>query len=431
MRYLFYLALSVTLAYSTTLDEISKYALKHSPLIKEAEAQSRLIELNHKQSRSDQYGELNLIGDYNHYNIERTLAPLTPSSISSGTPITTSEDILSVGLSYSVALFTGFAQTKTVEIEGISKEMADIKVDLTKEQLIFNIRSLYLAVLSQQEVLKAQNSYIETLESLTNQIEKELQLGKKAKIDLLKAKVELKNAQTKRETLSSNIEITLASLSAMVGKNVDTNLTPIDVAVEELNYSKETLFKESLSLSRVKIDNLNVKKADRFIAKSSSSKFPTISLNSYYGKNYGKDIQSGDIDNETLWQIGLKAQYNLIDFNKRDISTQKAKVAKLQAILKKERNELELKKLLSIAILNINRSKAEHEGNQAELELSKKTEMIELKRYESGVSTLNDLLLAKNRTQFAKSKLIQSRYEYQKNRYYLEYLQERGVNGES
>ncbi len=431
MRYLFYLTLSVTLVYGVTLDELSKYALKHSPLVKEAEAQSRFAKLSHKQSRADQYGELNLIGDYNHYNIERTLAPLTPSSISSGTPITTSEDILSVGLSYSVALFTGFAQTKTVEIEGISKEMADIKVDLTKEQLIFNIRSLYLAVLSQQEVLKAQNSYIETLESLTNQIEKELQLGKKAKIDLLKAKVELKNAKTKRETLSSNIEITLASLSAMVGKNVDTNLTPIDVEVKELNYSKETLFKESLSLSRVKIDNLNVKKADRFIAKSNSSKFPTISLNSYYGKNYGKDIKSDDIDDEVLWQVGLKAQYNLIDFNKRDISTQKAKVAKLQAILKKEKNELELKKLLSVAIANIARSVAEYEGNQAELELSKKTEMIELKRYENGVSTLNDLLLAKNRTQFARSKLIQSRYEYQKNRYYLEYLQEKGVNGES
>ncbi len=425
MRYIFYLVLFATLLYSITLDEISKYALKHSPFIKEAEIKSNLATLSHKQSKSQLYGELNLISDYNHYNIARTLAPLTPTSIGSGAIITTSKDILSIGVNYNIALFTGFAKTKEIKIKDISKQIADIKMKLTKEELIFNIRSLYLSILSQNELIKAQTSYIQTLNNLTKQIQKGFQLGKKAKIDLLKAKVELKNAQTKLQILNLDKDITLTSLSTLVGKTIDNNLSPIEVEIKEPNYSKEIS-----SLSKVKIDKLLIKKADYIIDKSNSFKFPTISFNSYYGKNYGKDINTNDIDNETLWQVGLKAKYTLIDFNKQNISVQKAKVSKLQTIIKKEQNELKLKKSLNIAIAKIQKSIAEYESSKLELKLSQKTQMIELKRYESGVGTLNDLLLAKNKTQFAKSKLIKSKYEYQKNIYYLEYLQEKGVKSE-
>ena len=64
----------------------------------------------------------------------------------------------------------------------------------------------------------------------------------------------------------------------------------------------------------------------------------------------------------------------------------------------------------------------------AQLHLSKKSEIIEKVRYENDAATLNDLLLAKGKRQLADARLIESKYNYKKSIYYLDYLLERGMN---
>jgi len=59
--------------------------------------------------------------------------------------------------------------------------------------------------------------------------------------------------------------------------------------------------------------------------------------------------------------------------------------------------------------------------------LSRKTQRIEKERYESGVSTINDFLLSIAQKELARAKTIQSKYNYQKSIYYLDYILERGV----
>ena len=148
-----------------------------------------MAQTKREESRVQQYGSLDLIGDYTHYNTPRTLMPLTPALISSGNPVATTQDLFSTGITYNVPLFTGFAQTRQIEIDDIAKQMSTAKASLTKEQLIYNIRSLYLSVLAQEEIVMAQRSYTHALKKLTKQIAYEVKIGKKAKIDLFKVPV--------------------------------------------------------------------------------------------------------------------------------------------------------------------------------------------------------------------------------------------------
>jgi len=66
-------------------------------------------------------------------------------------------------------------------------------------------------------------------------------------------------------------------------------------------------------------------------------------------------------------------------------------------------------------------------SNLKQLTLAKKSEKIEKVRYNNGVSTINDLLYAKSQTHLASAKLIESKYNYQKGKFYMDYLLERGV----
>jgi len=424
-QHLFLLLSISTISMGSTLNGLIQYASKHSTVIKQNQAQLDLAQLSRSQSRAQQYGELNVVGDYTHYNIERTLAPLVPSSIAGGAPITTSKDIFSAGLKYTVPLFTGFAQTRQVEIDHIATQMSQAKMRLDKEQLVYNIRSLYLSVLAQKEILRAQRSFTHALSKLSKQIAYEVKVGRKANIDLFKAQADLESARTQEKILASNIQSTKASLSALVGKEVK-KLSAIGIKVKKPHYSVTRLYAKATRLAKVKVDEMAEKKAEKMIAKSKASQLPQVNLAAYAGKNYGEDLATNNWDNETLWQVGVNVSYNLVDFGKRNIDTQKAKIAKMQAGFKKEQTLLDLTKLLTQGVEKVKQNYATYLGSVSSLRLSKKAQNIEQVRYDNDASTLNDLLLAKGKTWLAKAKVIESKYNYQKSKYYIDYLMERG-----
>ncbi|DAB40485.1 MAG TPA: hypothetical protein CFH81_04390 [Sulfurovum sp. UBA12169] len=429
VRIIYLLVISMPLL-GATMQELVDLGLKQNTAIEQSRLQTQQAQLLHQQSQIEQYGSLDLVGDFVHYNTPRTLAPLTPSAIGSGTPIATTEDLFSGGLTYSVPLFTGFEQTRQIQIQALGKQIAHIKHKLTQEQLVYNIKSLYLAILAQQEIKNAQHTYTQALKKLKSQIAYEVELGKKAKIDLIKAQSDLRASQTQEEIFQSNITITKATLASLVGMDQIVSVSPLHINIKKPRYNADMLLDNALHLAKIEIKDMEVKKADKTVEKNKSSALPQINLSSYVGKNYGKDETLSDWDNETLWQVGVNIKWNVMDFGKRKIEVQKAKIAKMEATLEKEQARLDLKKMLIESIEKINQGYEEYSSNSAQITLLKESETIEKVRYQNGVSTLNDLLLARSRTHLAHAQLIQSKFEYQKNIYYLEYIMETGVHNE-
>jgi len=406
--------------------------MKHSTVVKQSKAQIELAQASREESTSAQYGSIDLVGSYTRFSLPRTLIPLTPATIVIDPKgVATTKNMFSTGLMYSVPLFTGFAQTRQVEMDSIATRLSQSKLSLTKEQLAFNVASLYLSILALQEMSSAQNRYVNALKKLKNSIADEVKFGKKAQIDLLKAENELYGNISYLEVLKGNVVITKASLASLVGMDHVRSLKPIKVSVKKPNYSINRLLNESSSLNKVAITDLNIKKAGKGIEKSESSKLPQVSLSSYYGYNYGENdssnIYSGEFESEKNWQVGVNAKWTLFDFGKSDASTQKAKIARLQATFEKQQTLLDLRKSLVEAVEKMKQEYANYQGNVKQYALAKKSEKIERVRYNSGVSTINDLLYASSQTHLSRAKLIESKYNYQKGKFYMDYVLERGV----
>jgi len=425
-KILLIILVSAGVLWGSSLPELTRYALRHSPMIQVAKAKSALAKLSRQASQAARYGELDLVGDYTHYNIERTLAPLPPSAMKSPEPITTTKDVFSLGLTYNVPLFTGGALRRQVEIDQIASVMSEGSLKLSKEQLVYNIRTLYLTALSLQEILQAQRTHTHALKQLEKQIAKEVAVGRKAPIEQYKSQADIAASQTQEEVLQANIEITKATLGSLAGTTVHS-LTPVKFSLKAPHYSTRKLLQKIPGLTKLKLEMLQLKKARKMIQKAQAANQPQVNLSAYAGQNFGEDRITDDWDRESLWQVSLKGKYNLIDFGKRAINEEKAQVGLLQAQIHLQQVTLEIKKQLLEAIQKIKLSYAEYRGNSAQHRLSQKSAQIEKVRYENGASTLNDLLLAQSKVQFAKAKVIQSRYDYQKNRYYLDYILEKGI----
>jgi outer membrane protein TolC len=363
-----------------------------------------------------------MVGSYTHYNLPRTLAPIVPSALSPNSSVETTKDLFTTGIQYSVPLYTGGALSKQVEIDNLSKVMAETKSKLTREELIYNIRSLYLSGLSIQALINSQDSYIQALQKLRDIVQESVNIGKKAKIDLIKSDTALQEAKGNRTKLESSLKMIKSTLMAITHIDNIDYLEPISVNIN--NQVDATSEDEFNNLERFKLQDLQIKKSDRVISKVKSIKEPQVLVNSYMGYNY--DIDDLSLSKERLWQVGVNLKWDIFDFDKTSAKIQQAKIAKLQAIAQKQATTEGFKKLLAKATNNIETSFANYQTNLSNLNLLKETQKIEEARYEAGVATLNDLLLAKSKTQLAKSKLIESEYSYQNGVYYLDYLLERG-----
>ena len=434
MQKILFILLIGTPLFATSLQELVRIGLKESTVIKKSQTEIDYAREKRKESQADQLGSIDLVASYTHFNLPRTLAPLTPITMRdpvTAANVSTTQDLFGTGVIYSVPLFTGFAQTRQIEMDSIATKMAQSKRSLSKEQLVYNISSLYLSVLALKEMYRAQENYIVTLKKLEQQISDEVRFGKKAAIDLLKAQSDLQGNLSYLEVVKGNIAITKASLASLVGIVTVGALEQVKVSVKKPYYDTNRLLADASGLDRVIISDLTLKKAGKGIEKSQSGKLPQVSLDSYYGYNYGpnddSNPRSGDWENQNTWQVGLNAKWTLFDFGKNDAATQKAKIGRMQAELEKQQTMLDLRKSFIEAEEKIKQEYANYQGNLKQLALARESEKIENVRYLNDAATLNDLLYAKSKTHLASAKLIESKYNYQKGKFYMDYLLERGV----
>jgi len=420
--------------WAVSLPDLVNIGLEKSSIVHKSSLDIESAKLKHDAVEASKLGSVDLVASYTRFNLPRTLAPLTPATMRdpvAAASVATTKDLFGTGITYSVPLFTGFAQTADIEITALSGEIAQSKSALSKEQLVYNIRSLYLTILATQEMYQAQKSYVERLKVLNDLIATEVQLGKKAQIDLLKAQSDYQANLSYLEIIQSNITITKASLATLVGIKEIDGLKAVKVLVKNPSQSIERLLRDTSQLHKIHISQLNLNKADKSIQKSQASRLPQVSLSSYYGHNYGpndsSNPNSGAWEDERNWQIGLNAKWNLMDFGKSDATVQEAKIAHMKSKVDYEQTLLELRRSLIEGSEKLKQSYTTYQSSIQQLDLAKESENIESVRYQNDVSTLNDLLYAKSKTNLATAKLIESKYNYQKGKYYMDYLLERGA----
>ncbi len=408
---------------ATSLSELIESGLQHNSVIKKSNLDIRMIEAKKAENQAKRFGELDVVGSYTHYNLPRTLAPIVPSALSPSSSVNTTQDLFSSGVQYSLPLFTGGALEEQVKIDSIAQQMSQSKKRLSREELIYNIRSLYLSTLSLQELLKAQKQYVNALEDLKEKIGYGVELGKKAKIDLLKANNNLVQAIGDEAKTQSSLTMLKSNLMAITHYGQIDRLDPLEVEPTAQNSSLE---QENLEeLERFKLQDLEIEKGNKLIRKVEASKKPQVALNAYAGHNYDFD-QIDPVEEEKLWQIAINVKLNVFDFGATSARVQQAKIAKLQALVQKEATDEGFQKLFAKAKNEIEGSYANYKITSSQYDLLKESQYIEEARYDAGVATLNDLLLAKSKTQLAYVQVIQSKYAYQNGIFYLDYLLERG-----
>ena len=418
--------------HALSLDEALKTALQHSRDLKKSAMSLDIAQKDIEEKKSANYGRVDVMASLTHYNLPRTLTPLTPASMASGAAlIPTTQDMMVAGVAYNVNLFNGYSDTRSIEISSLQKDINKNFHKLSREQIIYNVKTLYINILSLKAKAKAQELYVEALQQLHEDISLKVKLGSAAKIDELKSMADIKRAQTQLIDIQTNIKILKETLaSVMYVPEIDT-LEEIPNDIESVKLLDVQEYKQQLlESSRVKIAALEVAKKQKIEEKSQSVYYPKVTFNAYYGQNGGindsTNPNSGDFKHEDVWQAGVDLKWNVFDFGSKHSMVQKNKIMVMQSKLDKEKVVRDLQKSLVEALSKIEQSVQNYQSAQSELTLMEETQKIEQIRYENGASDINDLLYTKARYQMAKSSYISAQYNYQNALNYLYYVLEQG-----
>ena len=132
-------------AATLTIKKCVELALQNNPELQKQQLNLKLADEDIADRKSQDFGQFNIVSSYTHYNLPRTLAPMTPGLVINGPEkVSTTENLFNAGIVYEVALFTGFARTRTLEIAALQKEIAGKNLKLSREQLIYNVKTLYV-----------------------------------------------------------------------------------------------------------------------------------------------------------------------------------------------------------------------------------------------------------------------------------------------
>jgi outer membrane protein TolC len=237
MRYLILVIFAFFSLHAMSLEESIAYALQHNNGLKRSDINVKRSKEMRDAKHAQNFGRFDVIASYDHYNLSRTLAPLTPMSIV-GSPdgaykIPTTTDLFSTGIAYNVVLFNGFAQQSSYKISDLQYKSSEIMSKLGREELIYNVRNLYISLLALQDQLKAQYIYTESEQRLLKQIEKEKKLGTKSKLDLLRAQNAYEASKAQESIMEANIDILKASLSAVIGGKEFDKAEPLSIDMGE------------------------------------------------------------------------------------------------------------------------------------------------------------------------------------------------------
>ena len=416
-----------------TLEECVELALQNNPDLQKQRLNLKLAHEDMVDLKSQNFGKLSIVSSYTHYNLPRTLAPLTPASIASNpAAVPTTEDLFAAGFVYEVPLFTGFSRTRAIEIAALQKEMTGAALKLSREQLIYNVKTLYVNILSLQAQEAAQVAYVKALQRLHDDITRELQLGRKAKIDQLKAAADLKNACAQQTQIGANITIMKDSLASLLNVGHLPNLQGIDLPPESIVASPDDFTDQVEGLQRLRATRLAIDKNSKLVEKAGGAMYPQVVLNTAYGQNFGpndsSNQNSGDWENQEVWYAGLNLKWNIFDFGSNRAKVQKARIVQRQSQYEQTKTEIELRRALREAVTRINAAVTDYSSAREEVAMTRETEAIEQVRFEQGAADINDLLYARARNQIAESRFIGAGYSYKTALFYLDYLLENGEN---
>ncbi len=378
-----------------TLKEAIGTAMKNNPKVAAARHEIKAAEARRVQAFAEVLPRIDANGGYIHdMDNQRLIQPHY-----NGEPGVFGDDIFSANIVLSQAIFTGGRITNEIKAAKLLRQAAGHQLARTRNELIFNISSVFYEILAQRQVIESIKFSRKTLNEHLKQINNLIAQKKAARVDRLRTEVRIADVVQQLTSARNILSIenrVLANLMGVSGeKKTFTPKGKLSLESEpggNVNMMIKKAFQQRKDYMAARaVLNAEAKKLDA----ARAGHWPSISLQGAYGERWAQNPSEhprGTDDSEDTGQIGILVNLPVFEGGKIDakIHEERARLATLQDQLRTL--ELNIRLDVETARLNMDNAKKRINTTEKAIAQAKETLRIEKIKYNNGKGSITDVL---------------------------------------
>jgi outer membrane protein TolC len=342
------------------------------------------------------FPSLHGVGAYSHsLDQQRLIAARGPED-----PGVFSRNLFSTDLVVTMPLFTGGRIISQIRGADLLRQASEQRLARTREELVFNVSSVYYGMLAQRHVIESLVFSQQALREHLRRVEDLIAAQKAARVDLLRTEVRLADLQQQLVRERNVLAVLQRVLGNLLGLE-DAAQVP-DVAGELVLEAEAAVPPQAEALA---LANLN--RGDFLAARAAleaqatavdaarAGRWPTVSLQGAYGGRWAIAQAGSPADASTAedaGRIGLVADIPIFEGG-RIVSRIREQRARLAAAQERYRQlELQVRLDVETALLNVVSSLERVQATQKAIEQAKESLRIERQRYDLGRGSITDVL---------------------------------------
>ena len=377
-----------------TLSEAIGVALANNPDVAAADWDYRAAQARHDYASAVQLPQVSLVGGYAHHLDEQRLLPVRQP----GDPSILSRDIVSGDLVLTMPIFTGGRLVNQIKTAELLQEAAGHRLARNREELVFNVSSVFYGILAQRQVVESLEFSVRTLQEHLGRVNALVAVQKAARVDRLRTEVRLADVQQRLVQENNVMAIQHRALASLLGSVDRSEALAVrgDLEVDQ----KASVPDLETALERAWLsrdDYLAAKSAleaqARTVDAARAGYLPIVSLQGSYGGRWAVGSPTGTGDElDDVGRIGVGLGMLLFDGGQVNAQVREQRANFIAARERLRKLELQVRLEIETALLNIRSSRERVTAIQTSVEQAQESLRIEREKYDLGKGTIVDVL---------------------------------------
>jgi len=383
-------------------------ALSLNPGLKAAGHQSAAAKHDASAVARGRWGEVDAIGSYSYLNDDQLIRPLSSELLAQGManlPFDRSQ--AQYGVAYQFPLYLGGKLDNQIRIARLESQKSDTLLEGSRWQVRFNVVSLYSTAQALDQVLVSLGEQIAALQQTKATLDEMVSLGKRPEVDRLKVVEELEGVKGQRANVRADRTKIGALLLSVLGRDPASGVTvdPLGEKEPVTSSAPAEVRPQVESNSVIRRARLATEQADSGVKVARSEFLPKVYAGANYLEHTGTEID------RTLdtWGASVSVVLPLFEGNAR--SQRMAAARQRQAAARESLTEVQLKVQAELqeALARWEAARTNLDAAHARVAAASETARIQQVSYDTGASTIEDLLRARAREESAKASLAGAR----------------------
>jgi outer membrane protein len=291
-------------------------------------------------------------------------------------------------------LFDSLASWRSVNRAEREKDATDRQLERTGQEIVYRVADSYYAVLLAKKQLEVAGQAMKTAEAILERSKNRVESGVVVESDSLTAQVRLATRKQELIRAQNNVALARAQLGAAMGLSTQNDFEPADELTERNLPAKplEELEKQAIEmrpdLKRIRSEE-SAQQESVSIAKSSFG--PRVNAFADWEADNPTLVAGGGGNN---WVAGIEVQIDLFEggAKRAQLSHERATQEKVAALKEMATDGVRLE--VRRAYYDVDATRQQLEVARASIAESQESLRINQDRYEAGLSTVTDLLVA-------------------------------------